>query len=342
LFLTAPRVCAIKCASGVADFAKCKCIQCGPEYEDLVRTLNSAKATLKKSGQPTKAITDAVNDIDKDLVKIQAYCVKTDGKIDKAYIDGEMSYTRKKVIALTANVKKLQSDLSAQSCPGVKCESGYTVSPDDCGCSCQLNCPRGNVYNWGKCTCSPYADMDIAYDLRTTVSTLVRRINECFTDSTKVSEYLEKIYKFQDGFNNAVGECEYNFETQNLVETTKKFKDFETECKKIQKEFDDYEISTRVCSSTQCDNPTLLVKGCTCDEGAEISKYYELRDEFIVVEEKVRTFSNIGAGTPEHKGFIQESTAIRTLIQKYREYLINNPGAYNKYKYSNNNPFNIH
>jgi hypothetical protein len=292
--------------------------------------LNSAKATLSKSGQPTQAITDAVNDIDKDLVKIQAYCLKTDGKIDQAYIDGEMSYTRKKVIALTANVKKLQSDLSAQSCPGVKCDSGYTVSPDDCACTCKLDCPRGNVYNWAKCICSPYKDMDVAYDLRTSVSTLVKRITETFTDTTKINEYLEKIYKFQDGFNSFIGDIEYNFETQNLIETTKKIQEFVKEFTKLETEFNDYEMSTRVCSSTQCDNPTLLVKGCKCDEGVEISKYYELRDEFIVVEEKVRTFSNIGAGTPEHKAFIQESSAIRTLIQKYREYLINNPGAYDR------------
>jgi hypothetical protein len=291
--------------------------------------LNSAKTTLSKSGTPNQATLDLLAASEKDIEKIQAYCLKTEGKIDQAYIDGEISYARKNIIALTANVKKLQSDLSAKSCPGVTCESGYSVNPDDCGCTCKLDCARGNVYNWGKCICSPYADIDTAYDLRTNVTELVRRITETFTDSTKVNEYLEKIYSFQNNLNTLVGDVEYNFETQTLTETTKKIQELVKEFQKIETEFNDYKSSSQVCSSTQCAYPTLLVKGCTCNEGPEISKYYELRDAFISVEEKVKTYTGTGVGNPEHKALIDEAAAIRKLIEQYQTYLINNPGAYN-------------
>lgn len=291
--------------------------------------LKQAKLTVSKTGTPTQAIADKIAAIESDIAKIEAYCLEKDGNIDQAYINGQITITKKDIGLLTAEVKKLQSDLSAQSCPGTTCDPGYTISPIDCGCNCNLDCQRGNVYNWRKCICSPYADIDTAYDCRNNLSTLIKRTYEDFTDSTKVTEFIDKMTKFQEKQNALIGECEYNFENQTLTEVSTQIKTYEIEYQKILKEYEDYVASSSVCTTRQCDAPTLLVKGCTCADTPETAKYYEVRDAFLTVEDKIRTFSgNDPKG--EYPKYVTESNEIRKLITAYRDYLVNNPGKYDK------------
>jgi hypothetical protein len=234
-----------------------------------------------------------------------------------------------KVLALTANVKKLASDVSARSCPGVEpCQSGYQMNPEDCSCTCNLtSCPPGNLYNYQTCECTYYPVIQIAYDAQHALKERIKKLSRSHVGTSKLHEYKIKLAELEDDMHNFVSEVEYDYSNKNKDETEEIIKEYQNKVKEIISETDDVSETTTRCTNKCDDERFVLCNDCKCRKTDETEEFRDLFEDFADIEGDI--FSYKGAGSKSDlKEFRHKTKTVRHVFEDFLGYLVQNNGEY--------------
>jgi hypothetical protein len=243
-------------------------------------------------------------------------------------LSGELSFVKRKVITLSINIKLLLSSLSAKNCPGITCDKTLQLSPIDCSCSCNIKCQPGELYNYENCECTWFPTVKIIYDAQKTIKEFYKRAAFENTNTTRVTEFLDKTYEIDISISDFLEDEENNFSTKNLTETMEKFTKYSNIVENVKKEFEEYVTISHVRCSTICDDPeSIQANDCICYLTPETDSYTEALYKFIDIEKEIRYYN--GGGRPQElEGFRSRTIALRYIFQQLYKYFVENNGKY--------------
>jgi hypothetical protein len=234
-----------------------------------------------------------------------------------------------KVLALTAKVKKLASDVSAQSCPGVEpCSNGYQMSPEDCSCTCTLNsCPSGNLYNYQTCECTYYPVIQIAYDAQHALKEHIRKISMYIIKTSSMYEYRMRLTEIEEEFYSYIYDLEYDFSNKNKEEIEITIKEYEQRITTIIKESEEFSETATECTNFCDDEKAVLCSDCECRSTDETTQFRGLFDSFITIEADIFGYKGTGC-KKEIKEFRERTKDVRVIFEEFFTYLVENNGKY--------------